>query len=132
MNRDLENIKKPIGQSGNLNELEKEALVNSIKSIDKEIAILEFKLQRIEKVKRTTSVLLEETIDELEKKRADVENANAALKKLLEKLKATQPSQSSPTGGGIKEKGVDYKPAVIVSTSSSKSPLGDSGVKIIV
>ncbi len=90
MNNNLENIKKTIEQSNKLSESEKEALFNSIKSIDKEITILEFKLERTEKVKRTTSVLLEETIDELEKKRADVVEANEALKKSLEELKAAQ------------------------------------------
>jgi signal transduction histidine kinase len=90
MNQDLENIKSAIEQSEVLGETEKEALLNSISAVDKELTIIEFKLERTEKVKRTTSVLLEETIDELEKKRADVEHANAALKKSLEDLKATQ------------------------------------------
>ena len=90
MNRDLENIKVRIEQSDKLSETEKENLFNSIKAVDKELTIVEFKLERTEKVKRTTSVLLEETIDELEKKRADVEQANAALKKSLEELKAAQ------------------------------------------
>jgi signal transduction histidine kinase len=90
MNNNLEDIKKTIEHSENLSEPEKEALLNSIKSIDKEIAIIEFKLQRTEKVKRTTSVLLEETIDELEKKRTDAVEANEALKKSIEELKAAQ------------------------------------------
>ena len=47
-------------------------LIESLfKKLDKEITILEFKLDRTEKVKRTTSVLLEETIDELEQKRKE-------------------------------------------------------------
>ena len=90
MNRDLENIKIRIEQSDVLNSSEKETLLNSIKAVDKEFTVVEFKLERTEKVKRTTSVLLEETIDELEKKRADVELANAALTKSLEELKSTQ------------------------------------------
>ena len=90
MTNNLENIKKTIEQSERLTESEKETLLNSLKSVDKEIAILEFKLERTEKVKRTTSVLLEETIDELEKKRADVIEANQALKKSLDELKAAQ------------------------------------------
>src|SRR5210317_1942544 len=90
MNKALENIKLTIEQSDTLSESEKESLLQSVKAIDKELTIVEFKLERTEKVKRTTSVLLEETIDELEKKRADVEQVNAALKKSLEELKATQ------------------------------------------
>lgn len=90
MNNNLENIKKNIEQSDNLNESEKEALLNSIKSIDKEISILEFKLERTEKVKRTTSVLLEETIDELEKKRQAIEAQNRELEieAALERVRA--------------------------------------------
>jgi signal transduction histidine kinase len=90
MNKDLENIKSAIEQSDEISESEKDALLNSIKAVEKELTIIEFKLERTEKVKRTTSVLLEETIDELEKKRADVEQANAALKQSLEELKSTQ------------------------------------------
>jgi len=90
MNTNLENIKNTIEQSERLTESEKEVLLNVVKSVDKEIAILEFKLERTEKVKRTTSVLLEETIDELEKKRTDVIETNQALKKSLDELKAAQ------------------------------------------
>ena len=90
MNNDLENIKSAIEQSDAISESEKDSLLNSIKAVKKELAIIEFKLERTEKVKRTTSVLLEETIDELEKKRADVEQANEALKISLEDLKSAQ------------------------------------------
>ncbi len=90
MNRDLENIKSAIEQSEVLSKSEKDTLLNSVKAVDKELTIVEFKLERTEKVKRTTSVLLEETIDELERKRADVEQANAALKESLEELKSAQ------------------------------------------
>lgn len=44
-----------------------------IQSVDKELAYAEFKLERTEKVKRTTSILLEETIEELDQKRLAVE-----------------------------------------------------------
>jgi len=90
MNQDLQNIKNSIEQSDNLSEAEKEILLVSIKAVNKELTIVEFKLQRTEKVKRTTSVLLEETIDELEKKRSDVVNINDALRKSLDELKAAQ------------------------------------------
>jgi len=90
VNKDLQNIKQLISDSANLNEAEKQELLNSIKAVNKELTIVEFKLQRTEKVKRTTSVLLEETIDELEKKRSDVVEANEALTQSLEELKAAQ------------------------------------------
>jgi signal transduction histidine kinase len=47
-------------------------------------------LERTEKVKRTTAILLEETIQELELKRKTVEDTNTALQNSLEELKATQ------------------------------------------
>jgi signal transduction histidine kinase len=52
--------------------------------------VTEFKLDRTEKVKRTTAILLEETIQELELKRKAVEETNKALTTTLEELKATQ------------------------------------------
>ncbi|WP_235946473.1 sensor histidine kinase [Flavobacterium silvaticum] len=61
-----------------------------IKATDKELEIALFKLDRTEKVKRTTAILLEETIEELELKRKAVEDSNLALQKSLEELKATQ------------------------------------------
>jgi two-component system, NtrC family, sensor kinase len=66
-------------------------LINtSLKDVDKELVILAFKLDRTEKVKRTTAILLEETIDELELKRKAIEETNAALTKSLDELKAAQ------------------------------------------
>jgi signal transduction histidine kinase len=54
------------------------------------LEIVKFKLDRTEKVKRTTAILLEETIEELEQKRKAVEETNAALEKSMEELKAAQ------------------------------------------
>jgi len=54
------------------------------------LEITAFKLERTEKVKRTTSILLEETIEELEQKRKVVEDSHDALKKSMEELKAAQ------------------------------------------
>jgi two-component system, NtrC family, sensor kinase len=63
---------------------------NALKVIEREISIAEFKLDRTEKVKRTTAILLEETIEELEQKRKAIEETNLALQKSLEELKAAQ------------------------------------------
>ncbi len=73
-----------------LSEEEKTALISKLKETDKKITIAEFKLDRTEKVKRTTAILLEETIEELEQKRKTVEETNTALTKSLEELKAAQ------------------------------------------
>lgn len=50
-----------------------------VKAVDKELEIALFKLDRTEKVKRTTAILLEETIGELELKRKSVEAAKREL-----------------------------------------------------
>lgn len=68
----------------------KAAMTKSVKETDKALTILEFKLERTEKVKRTTAILLEETIEELEQKRKAIEEAKDALEKSLEELKAAQ------------------------------------------
>ena len=90
MNQALLTILDIIKQSEGLSEEEKNIISDLIKKVDNELIITTFKLDRTEKVKRITSILLEETIDELEKKREDVVVANEALKTSLEELKATQ------------------------------------------
>ncbi len=66
-----------------LSEEDKAMAIKLVKDADKALAISEFKLERTEKVKRTTAIILEETIEELEQKRKAVEEA-------LTDLKATQ------------------------------------------
>ncbi|MEP6514545.1 MAG: hypothetical protein ABJA79_11790 [Parafilimonas sp.] len=61
MNIHLENIKKLL-QEISLSENEKQSLLKVISEADKQFSITEFKLDRPEKVKRTTAILLEETI----------------------------------------------------------------------
>ncbi len=73
-----------------LSEADKATFLKLVKEADRALTISEFKLDRTEKVKRTTAILLEETIEELEQKRAAIEQTNAALSKSLEDLKATQ------------------------------------------
>ena len=89
MHQSLQNIMNLIEQSA-LSEDQKKCITDWVKDIDKAIMITEFKLDRTEKVKRTTAILLEETIQELELKRKAVEESNEALQKSLEELKATQ------------------------------------------
>ena len=78
MNIHLENIKKLL-QDTNLPQEEKQLLLKRISDADKQWAITDFKLDRTEKVKRTTAFLLEETIEELELKRKAVEGQNREL-----------------------------------------------------
>src|SRR6187431_1499854 len=90
MNQHLQNILNVIQQDENLSEEQKNAISKSLKDADKELEITAFKLDRTEKVKRTTAILLEETIEELEQKRKAIEETNSALTKSLKELKATQ------------------------------------------
>jgi signal transduction histidine kinase len=90
MNYHLQNILDTIQQSEHLPEEQRHTLIQSVKSVDKEMEIISFKLDRTEKVKRTTAILLEETIEELEQKRKTVEETNIALNQSLQDLKAAQ------------------------------------------
>jgi signal transduction histidine kinase len=90
MNQHLQNILDFIENATHLSEVEKATLLKSVKSADKDLTISEFKLERTEKVKRTTAILLEETIEELEQKRKAIEDSNEALQQTLSNLKAAQ------------------------------------------
>ena len=90
MNQHLQNILTLIQQDETVTAEQKNAITKSLKDADKELEITAFKLDRTEKVKRTTAILLEETIEELEQKRKAIEETNSALSKSLEDLKAAQ------------------------------------------
>ena len=90
MNKNFQSILSLIEESKHLTDEEKKSIVKSIINADKELEITTFKLERTEKVKRTTAILLEETIEELEQKRIAIEETNVALQKTLQDLKATQ------------------------------------------
>ena len=90
MNQHIQSILTIIQQDENLTPEQKTAITKSLKDADKELEITAFKLDRTEKVKRTTAILLEETIEELEQKRKAIEETNVALQQSLEELKAAQ------------------------------------------
>ena len=79
MNQHLQKILDLIEQSEHLSAAEKTDLLKAAKDAEKELEITTFKLDRTEKVKRTTAILLEETIEELEQKRKAVEAQNREL-----------------------------------------------------
>jgi len=83
MDKNLQDVTDFIEQIPNMSAEQKESVLKLLKAVEKELQILSFKLDRTEKVKRTTAILLEETIEELEQKRKAVEEA-------LTELKATQ------------------------------------------
>jgi len=90
MNQHLQNILDILQQIESISDDQKALINKSLKDADKELVILAFKLDRTEKVKRTTAILLEETIEELEQKRKAIEETNTALTKSLNELKAAQ------------------------------------------
>ena len=90
MNQHLQWILDFIQQNEKFTAEEKNDLAKVIKKVNNDFEISEFKLERTEKVKRTTAILLEETIEELEQKRKAIEETNSALQKSLEELKAAQ------------------------------------------
>jgi hypothetical protein len=75
----LQNIYSLILQNEQLSDEAKQVLLKSLAEADKQWTITDFKLDRTEKVKHTTAVLLEETIEELEQKRKAVEGQNREL-----------------------------------------------------
>lgn len=90
MNQNLKTIFDFIEQNENLSAYEKSTISKAVKDVDKELALTTFKLDRTEKVKRTTTILLEETIEELEQKRKAVEAQNRELEieAALERIRA--------------------------------------------
>ncbi len=98
MNQHLQIILNFIQQAEHLNADEKIALSKAAKDADKELEITAFKLDRTEKVKKTTAILLEETIEELEKKRRDVEAQNKELEieASLERVRTVAMSMNKP------------------------------------
>src|SRR6186997_745015 len=98
MNQHLQNILSIIQQDESLPAEEKTAIAKSLKDADKELEITTFKLDKTEKVKRTTSILLEETIEELEQKRKAVEAQNKELEieSSLERVRAVAMGMRKP------------------------------------
>ncbi|HMW26751.1 MAG TPA: hypothetical protein PKC51_08930, partial [Ferruginibacter sp.] len=79
MNPHVQKILDLIQHSEKLSVNEKTALSKAAEDVGKELEITTFKLDRTEKVKKTTAILLEETIEELEQKRKAVEAQNKEL-----------------------------------------------------
>jgi len=73
MNAHIQSLLDFFASSEKLAPEEKEKLIGIAKALDKDHFLVEFKLERAEKMRRATSILLEETIEELDKKREVVE-----------------------------------------------------------
>ncbi len=90
MQKDLKNILYVVDSSDSLIDDEKNTVLKSVKAVDKELSILKFKLERTERVKKTTAILLEETIEELEQKRkaVEIQNRELEIEAALERIRA--------------------------------------------
>jgi len=86
MNQHIQNALAMIQQIENFTDEQKDAIAKLLADADKELEIISFKLDRTEKVKRTTTILLEETIEELELKRKAVEETLSELKSTQKQL----------------------------------------------
>jgi hypothetical protein len=98
MNQKLQNMFDLVQQSQNLNAEEKQSILKALEDADKEFEIILFKLDRTEKVKKTTEILLEETIEELEQKRKAIEfqNRKLEIETALERVRAIALSMHKP------------------------------------
>jgi signal transduction histidine kinase len=79
MNPNLQTILDFIEKTESLSSEEKKNLAKFLKDADHDLTVSDFKLGKTEKVKKTTAILLEETIQELEEKRRAVEAQNREL-----------------------------------------------------
>jgi signal transduction histidine kinase len=90
VNPSLQHIFNTINTSPAVSDDERSAMLKVLKDIDNELTLVRFKYERTEKVKRTTEILLEETIEELQKKSLAIEQSNINLTKALRDLKDAQ------------------------------------------
>ena len=79
-----------VSNAAGLNEAEKEQLMKAINDADKTQTMTAFKLERLEKDRHTLSVMLEESIEDLQRKSSAIEESNKTLTQTLINLKATQ------------------------------------------
>jgi signal transduction histidine kinase len=98
MDQSLQNILSLVEESDALTTEQKQSIAKWAKELDKTISIAEFKLDRTERVKRTTAILLEETIAELEQKRKAVETQKRELEieSALERVRAQAMGMTKP------------------------------------
>ena len=90
MSPQLQTISDFIKNSSGISDAERESLLKVIKEVDKNQSMIQFKLERIEKDRNTLSIMLQESIEDLQKKSLVIEDANKTLTQTLEELKATQ------------------------------------------
>ncbi len=98
MNLQLQDILNTIQNTADLSESEKELLIQKIKEADKAQSLSQFKLDRLERDKQTLSVMLEESIEDLQKKSRAVEAQNRELEieSSLERVRTVAMGMNKP------------------------------------
>lgn len=90
MNTHLQTILDLIDSKPSMDESDYALISNAVREVDKTLSLAEFKLSRFNKESRTVSVILEETIDELQQKSTVLAQANTALTEAIQNLQSTQ------------------------------------------
>jgi two-component system NtrC family sensor kinase len=90
MNTHLQTILDLIDSKPSMDESDYATILNAVREVDKTLSLAEFKLSRFNKESRTVSVILEETIDELQQKSTVLAQANTALTEAIQNLQSTQ------------------------------------------
>ncbi|CAN5230850.1 hypothetical protein BH09BAC4_BH09BAC4_36480 [soil metagenome] len=90
MNAHLQSILDLIDSKPSMDESDYALILNAVREVDKTLSLAEFKLSRFNKESRTVSVILEETIDELQQKSTVLAQANTALTEAIQNLQSTQ------------------------------------------
>ena len=98
MNPHLQSIADKIQQAENLTAAEKEFFLKALKDTDKAETLLQFKLERTEKDRHTLSVMLEESIEDLQKKAKAIEAQNRELEieSALERVRSVAMGMKQP------------------------------------
>ncbi len=79
MNPQLQTILDSMQNMTDLSESEKESLIKKIKEADKAQTLSQFKLDRLEKDRNTLTIMLQESIEDLQKKSRAIEEQNREL-----------------------------------------------------
>jgi len=90
LNQHLSDILDFLNSIPDLQDARKDEIKKAINDLDKLLQMNLFKLEKCMTDKRVMSVMLEETIHDLEQKRKEIEESHLALQKTLDELKSTQ------------------------------------------
>ena len=98
MNPQLQAILDTIQNTPGLSDIEKELLIKSVKEADKVQSFAQFKLDRLERDKQTLAIMLEETIEDLQKKSKAIEEQNRELEieSALERVRSVAMGMKKP------------------------------------